>query len=491
MNKQTAPCLLIFFKGMILVNTEELKNIYQSTEDFHNSVLCSLYKLDDGAARVKRRKRAAVRLAVVCAAAAVLGSVTAVGASTGFFGLVKEDVGKYGVNVRVQTDPEVTDVSAKRIEHAKLKIGYMTAGYSVVPNTDGLKYHDENGEAGFSFIILPSDEFEAEEEYITDSEESTVNGNRLVVLTRQMVEGEDSAAYIAYEYFEAEGWIVTCFAHNGAEKDELIKIMEKVSLEEDTGFVPEPEEETLSAEELELKQRRAEYKLEEKDIINVFKPGDSFDWSKYSEVEDGADFSYKITSIEERFDSSGLDYDGFIYNGDVEMSYENYFDENGSFINTVTRRDVDEGDGINSQDRMWNTEDTRHFYLVKVEVTSHVEPSSDDSYDNWYDRALETVPLIKDGGMLKRAWYYDSEAGVSKNSGIYGNSNVVYTTGWDNFDLTEIKKGETREFTYGIVVDDDVLDSTYLTFVARDDKLSDAYETIYYYSYYNCVKLKD
>ena len=40
-------------------------------------------------------------------------------------------------------------------------------------------------------------------------------------------------------YFEDWGYVVWSFAYNGAEKDELLKIMQNLSLEEDTDYVPE------------------------------------------------------------------------------------------------------------------------------------------------------------------------------------------------------------------------------------------------------------
>ena len=55
-----------------------------------------------------------------------------------------------------------------------------------------------------------------------------------------------------------------------------------------------------------------------------------------------------------------------------------------------------------------------------------------------------------------------------------------------------MSKGETRILTYGIVVDDDVLDNAYLRFESRgNDVVDDNAETITLSFYDDCVKIKE
>ena len=55
-----------------------------------------------------------------------------------------------------------------------------------------------------------------------------------------------------------------------------------------------------------------------------------------------------------------------------------------------------------------------------------------------------------------------------------------------------MSKGETRTLTYGIVVDDDVLDNAYLRFNSSDDEvIDDKAETITLNYHNDCVRIKE
>ena len=101
------------------MRTEDLQNAYPNPpEDFHNAVLSSLYKLD-AQSPVRYKKRRVMRVAVVCAIVAALGSFTVVAAATNFFGLFSEPVGKFGLHVGVTE--EATASASDSLKAVKMK----------------------------------------------------------------------------------------------------------------------------------------------------------------------------------------------------------------------------------------------------------------------------------------------------------------------------------------------------------------------------------
>ena len=177
------------------MKTEEFKNAYPNPPDgFHHAVLSSLYKLDSKSP-VRYRKRRAVRFAAVCAIIVALGSFTAVAAATSFFGLFSEPVGKFGLRVGVAEE------TTSPLKHVKMKFGYIPKGFTELPHMeeDEKRFQNQNGES-FSFSVVPAKGFDFTETYIIDSEETTVNGHKLILTTRQMAEG-GSLDYGATMYF--------------------------------------------------------------------------------------------------------------------------------------------------------------------------------------------------------------------------------------------------------------------------------------------------
>ena len=216
------------------MRTEDLQNAYPNPpEDFHNAILSSLYKLD-AQSPVKYKKRRVMRVAVVCAIVAALGSFTAVAAATNFFGLFSEPVGKFGLHVGVTE--EATASASDSLKAVKMKFGYMTDGFEELPHmpTDVSKFRSTNDENSphYVFSLEPAKDFDNIVKYVIDSEEKVVNGHKLIFTTRQLTE-EGESDYSAVMYFEDWGYVVWSFAYNGAEKDELLKIMQNLSLEED------------------------------------------------------------------------------------------------------------------------------------------------------------------------------------------------------------------------------------------------------------------
>ena len=352
------------------MKTEEFKNAYPNPpEEFHNAVLSSLYKLDNKSP-VRYRNRRTVRFAVVCAVVIALGSFTAVASATGFFGLFSEPVGKFGLHVGV------TEETTSPLKHVKMVFGYMTKNFSELPHMeeDVKKFQNQNGES-FSFSVVPAKDYDFTETYIIDSEETTVNGHKLILTTRQMTESGE-LDYGATMYFEDWGYVVGGGAYGGADKEELLKIMKSLSLVENTNFVPK----TTSADMVmsDLDKKRSEYDRIINSEVKMHKLGEAFNWDRESASDA---FTVKVTSIKEQSDTSNIPEEYWSWITDYSLIHSDFFDENGQLITPYTRHDIKDSDGVNTQRNEWDSEVDRHFYVVTVEITQN----SDKEFDVFGD----------------------------------------------------------------------------------------------------------
>ena len=424
------------------MRTEDLQNAYPNPpEDFHNAVLSSLYKLD-AQSPVRYKKRRVMRVAVVCAIVAALGSFTVVAAATNFFGLFSEPVGKFGLHVGVTE--EATASTSDSLKAVKMKFGYMTEGFEALPNMSShvSKFQNINAENGecFSFSVVPAKDFDYTETYIIDSEETVVNGHKLIITTRQMTEGGE-VDYGATMYFEDWGYVVWSFAYNGAEKDELLKIMQNLSLEEDKDYVPETTSADMVRSDLDLKRREYDWTVNTEFTMHAL--GEAFQWGHEARSDD---FTVKVTSIEEQTGTNGIPSECFNWITDYSLIYSDYFDGDGKLITPYTRHDSTDADGVNSQRKTWDTQDDRHFFTVTVEITEV----------------------------------------------LYGNAATVCSTPGDESNILHMSKGETRTLTYGVVIDDDVMDNAYLRFNSQDEQtIDDDAENITLNFRNDCIKIKE
>ena len=466
------------------MKTEDLQNAYPNPpEDFHNAVLSSLYKLDVQSP-VRYKKRRVMRVAVVCAIVAALGSFTAVAAATNFFGLFSEPVGKFGLHVGVTE--EATASASDSLKAVKMKFGYMTDGFEELPHmpTDVSKFRNTNDENSphYVFSLEPAKDFDNIVKYVIDSEEKVVNGHKLIFTTRQLTE-EGESDYSAVMYFEDWGYVVWSFAYNGAEKDELLKIMQNLSLEEDTDYVPETTSSDMVRSDLDLKRREYDWTVNTE--FTMHKLGEAFQWGHEARSHD---FTVKVTSIKEQTGTNGIPSECFNWITDYSLIYSDYFDGNGKLITPYTRHDSTDADGVNSQRKTWDTQDDRHFFTVTVEITQNTDfPNAD--FDVMGD--FTPVILIKDKDGSYRHNGEEDAYGVMQEV-LYGNAATVCSTPGDESNILHMSKGETRTLTYGIVIDDDVMDNAYLRFNSQDEQtIDDDAENITLNFRNDCIKIKE
>ena len=193
--------------------------------------------------------------------------------------------------------------------------------------------------------------------------------------------------------------------------------MQNLSLEEDKDYVPETTYADMVRSDLDLK--RLEYDWEVNAGFSMHKLGEAFKWGREAHSND---FTVKVTSIKEQNSTNGISEDYWNWITDYSLIHSDYFDENGKLITPYTRHDINDSDGVNTQRKEWDTEET---------------PG-------------------------------------------------------DEVNVLHMSKGETRTLTYGIVVDDDVLDNAYLRFNSSDDEvIDDKAETITLNYHNDCVRIKE
>ena len=124
---------------------------------------------------------------------------------------------------------------------------------------------------------------------------------------------------------------------------------------------------------------------------------------------------------------------------------------------------------------------------LAAQTTVFVNPHAD--FDVMGD--FSPVILIKDKDGSYHHNGEEDKNGVTQRI-IYGNIDTVLSTPGDEVNVLHMSKGETRTLTYGIVVDDDVLDNAYLRFNSSDDEvIDDKAETITLNYHNDCVKIKE
>lgn len=454
---------------------EDLKNTYSFAPKMHSSVLGILNGLDDQVPfRYKKRKRT-IKVILVCSIILLLSATTVVASATNIFGLFSKPVGKYGLDISIYNEP-----TSGENYSVNVVLGYIPQGYEQIKDETGTvieNVYSYNGdeyctEECFSYDVKHSKNYELKETYVVDSQEYLFDSNKTIISTRQYEEN-GKKDYFAVKYFADFGYVVECYCDN---RDELIKIMEKLELEkvestESAGVYKEEKNETPDDSGL-------SYRVS--DTLTFVEKGGSFDFTslfingveEVPEFTKKADnFTIKYIDIEETDNCNGLQREYFLYNGNEEF-IANFFDGNGHLITPYTRTDRDNGDGINSLDKTWKATDDRHFYLVTLEVTSNTEYTDFDTNSIW----VSGIDKNADGEM--------------EHTAEYGDINLVYIQAKNEFNQIDIDKGETKKIVVGVVVDDDVLEYGYLTFKTTIRNVSDDGKKVNDIDTYYCLKLK-
>lgn len=354
------------------MKAEDIKRLYDITPKLHESIVDTLQQLDDASVEHYQKRKTVRRSIIIFAVIASIVAFSTVAYATNLFGLLTEPVGKYGLDMHVVR--ESTPDTAENPKHVRLKLGYIPEGYEQIKDENGFvepNKYSYGGKSitdrwGFTFLIYTgADSYSRTETYIVESRETIVNGHKIIYMTQQFEDNGDKQ-YLAAEYFDNWDTVVVGYCGN---KDELVKIMEHLDLEEDTDYV-ESEPETFDPNY----DPYAGYEFSMIDETREYQLGETFTWSRQIVDAPSPAYCFKegeceitVKSVKENDGIIGLDRNNLLAPDDAEW-YSRYFNNDGSLKTPYIRTELENGDGIDSLGHYGSQEVNRHFYLVAVEV---------------------------------------------------------------------------------------------------------------------------
>lgn len=359
-------------------------------------------------------------------------------------------------------------------KHVRFVIGYIPEGCELVDGsaeagkcrytTGGAEY---GAEISVGFYLIDASDYSIESRYVVESEEREINGHKAIIGSQQL-ERDGEKYYFGVIYFENWGYVVQCNSNN---RDELLRVMQGLDLEEDTDCTEPP----TAAGDDEYHVPEDDYAFMMCEDYRFVEVGEPFGYSEWIYIEDGGQkpdtFTVTVKSIEERDNFDGLDKDGFLYG----ERFSEWFDSDKKLITPYIRQDYNYGDddGLNELITHTDTETERHFMVVTVDVTANADAETDSTpITAW------ATPIIREDND-----HYDFPTG-------YGKAFLMYQTA-DAELLTDWKKGDTRTYVFGILVDDEVLDQSCIEFMTERYEIDRRVETIEKIDGHICVMLKD
>lgn len=430
----------------------ELKNLYgKPSENFHNSVLNSLYMLDDKKRGKNKYRGRVIKIAAVCAAAIVIGSFTAAAANTHFFGLFSEKVGNYGLKLGVESTP---DEAAEAPRYIRVKPNWLPKGVIETPHTEGIKYSldGEALEKNITFFAEKSRGFNITWDYIVSSRETAIAGKKAVIATCRFDENSSEESYMALVYYDGLGIVTGCWGSHGITEKEIIKVMENLSVEKGDkknhfgGYDGNASEEAVNS-----------YKFFDGSYEYVTEKNEkAFGYSEYdydaegNKLADGAHWDITVNKAEKIENVSDLEYNYFEQNGFEGNVYDDYFTADGSLKTPYDRREVTKGDGISSLNKTGYSKTERSFYVFDVTIKNN-KPESIQFPSEFDSFKLQPVLLNK------------NVSGFSDYEG-FGTAEMIYFDHTSYNNVVKIQCGESKTVKVGFVIDNEVADNAYLRF---------------------------
>ena len=428
---------------------EKLRNAYpEAPESFHNRVTETLDSLDI-IKPVHTGKSKKKKLIALCAAAAILGTFTVTAAATHFFGFVVTRSGNYGLNVKV----EDSEVSADRMQNMNMIFGYMPDSYK--NSSDSKSWFDyENGDEYFNAWIQRSDNYEYDFLNVIESSETESDGHKILYLTFKEAENSDKLFYASLKYFDEYDCLVHC---NCSDKEELIKITEKVNVEPapddqkpaDLRDDDEAEPETWAIKEYE-EMYYGIMMVNEYFAGNIkqVKTGETMEFSLADYDQDAVKLKAKVNFFEKRENADGLDKKDFTDIG-ANYVYNLFFDTNGNLIKEKTEKNYDGADE-NNLGTITEVTNVRNFYVADMEITAEGD--------------------IEDLNKIFDAEIYGLDGNNFINDAVYpsgARAMCIYRTKLnEGFSL---RKGETVNIKVGFIAEDDTADTSYLMLSGIDE----------------------
>ena len=429
------------------MDMKDLKSQFKPTpERFLYNIEQSIAEAESGV-KAKRR-RAPIKLIAVIAALIVAIPV-GVFAAGRLSGMNVTEVGNYAVKFEI--DPEAVKSSPKYVKFTvTAPNGYKSSGFG-----DGTVFtREDNDEAFVGFLLTRPEGGDTDDDLmmnITNKEEREING-RAVLFADDAgyaeTKGESMLRYAVY--FEPDvNILVTCIYSSSVDREDVAEFISESSVSEGT------------------KGDHTEYQLpfklddEDKNSIKEMLENFSINYELINEGEylsDQNNEKVKFAVGNFRYTDNVKDFKKADFT--FEDSYSKHIAKDGSLI-PQKRETWKHGDGINSIDELEKTEYINQKLLL-IDVT----------YRNTGTAAADIFPDFNCGAVYldKLGEKLVNNPDESRLGGI--NCYVQNSGKQEEFSL---EAGDTRTVTIGFMIDEDLMDKTYIMFssiFSSDDDFS-------------------
>lgn len=452
----------------------DLRNVYGKTpESFHDALARALE--DAESVTAKKQRRRPVRYAAAFAAAAAVLSLGAISANAVFksFAPVKE--GNYGLNIGLDVSGSADEngmltlnAASNAPEYVKVTFGYMPE--DIFYDEQNGKYHSAEGLGvrGISFVMDRITEKQTFSDYNIDHYDTlSVNGHDAVIAYTTWTAEENEFTRRFYIYFEDMATFVWAFVTDDISQDELIKIMEGITVEACGA------EESNVGSFSEAKKLYEEEKRDEAMTAFVDRVSEITEHHKYYPAALGTTVSFGDSAA--RYDLDGLSYsidDIEVLDNIAQLDYNRFtdyrldlyedVDENGNIL-PYERKSYAYGDGVDAPFAAVTGTQTVGRRLVYVTMTVHNDADSDRSF---MYQDFDLGIFKRDGDMLS----LDDTAGLLRTEMCYCDNNNIDEVGMKaGWNFLTVGAGETQTVHIGFVADEDMLDDMYVVNSGYED----------------------
>lgn len=362
---------------------ENLQNLYGKPSDgFHHSVMNALYHLDDKKKASHASGKRVMRIALVCALVAAVGTGTAA-AATGLFGLFSKPVGTYGVNITAESNQSSQSEETEIYQTAndiRISTSYVPEGFVAHEyNGQTYGYFDDNIYSDnwyFMIFAYDSETYNKTETKVIENEETEFNGHSAVISKRKLSESNDRIEYVVTEKFDDEKIVLRCVFSGEAQnkkyfepdRSEILRIMEGISIARTEASANNNYDSYSDTSPI--------ADIYPHDLINTDKSktgtvGTPVTVKVADYDSEEASLDIKVVSISDRTTAEGFAKEDFFSAGPTMNLYDYFFDKDGNLIQEITvEKQVEPGDGIDTLGKTVSKTFHRHLYNVKVEITA-------------------------------------------------------------------------------------------------------------------------
>lgn len=469
---------------------QDLKKAYSKPpQAFHYAVIRSLNSIDEKQP-VKAKSRV-MRNAIVCALVLAVGVAGVVSASA-IFPMTVNRNGSYGMSIELEPTNNGTDSistndmsiqlsagSKSAHEYVKFNIGYLPEGVVSYYDQGKYKYSLNGGDDGQFFSFSTQRIVEKQTittTFIKDYEQFEINGNQAVLAHVDSINELTKCFYI---YFENEALLIQCYISDDVSDEEIIKVMENLSVTEGT------EDDYDSATLSEVKKSLADKAKEAFDSTTQA----AYDaWLKsntthqisvvdigtpLSYAEDLKEFNgtYTVDSIEVLDNISGLDEKFFDISSKEDLS--DYADENGNLL-PYTRETWKYGDGVNTTNELVASETVNTRFVYVTLTVDNTNNHADTFYLEQFSLNMIDPDILQENNGI----YKYTEADAEPEENIWVNSRSLYGE-IDYIDNNNVDyDAEIVGALYGyyeLSVPADSIETVHLGFWADEDTLDKLY----------------